>query len=223
MKNRKNFKILGGVVLTLVLVAILSITYATYTKTLEITGAGTLKGAKWEIKFKGDGGSSDVTVTKESEETGYESDVKEGTVSVNGTTLNIINAELKRPGDSITYEFEVDNTGDFDAILNNATVTLQCSNIENDNENTEECKKHIKVSLLDKIGQTLAESDGDTSYNNDASAEHKLMHTAGNTEKFKLKIEYKPDNLATGANLPKDDIVITEFGATLNYKQYTTN
>lgn len=223
MKNRKNFKILGGVVLTLVLVAILSITYATYTQTLEITGAGTLKSAKWEIKFKGDGSGSDVTVTKESAEDGYKQDVQSGSVSVNGTTLSIENAELKRPGDSITYEFEVDNTGDFDAILDNAAVTLQCSNLENDNANTEECKKHIKVSLLDKSGTALAESDGNTSYNNETSVDHKLMHTAGNTEKFKLKIEYTTDNVADGTNLPKDDIVITEFGATLNYKQYTTN
>lgn len=222
MKNRKNFKILGGVVLTLVLVAILSITYATYTQTLNITAAGTLKKAKWEIKFKGDEIGSDVKVTTHSNETGYQSDVKKGEVSVDGTTLSIENAELKRPGDYIEYEFEVDNLGDFDAILNAATVTLQCSSVGTDYTKTQECKQHIKVSLLDKNGSDLANSDSTSTYSNRYN-EHKLMHQTGNTETFKLKIEYKDDTGIDGANLPKDDIIINNFGATLTYNQYTTN
>ena len=216
-KNNKGIKIVGGSLLTLAIVALLSITYANYTATLKISGAGTLKSAKWDISFS----DQAVKTEKHSAESGYESDVVEGTASADGTTLSITNAALKRPGDNITYEFEVENKGDFDAILSAANTTLNCQTEGEDNQ-TEECKKHIKVSLLDSTGTSLAESDGTTSYSKSDDVKHKLLHTSSTKEKFKLKIEYKKDSDSTGATLPTKDIKISEFGATLTYVQATS-
>ena len=223
-KSKKGLKILGGSLLTLAILALLSITYATYTQTLNITGAGTVKKAKWEIKFKGDKQGSDVTVKKHSSEGSYEEDVEQGSVSVDNTTLSISNASLKRPGDYITYEFEVDNTGDFDAILNAANIVLECKQEGiNQTEKTNECKNHIKVSLLDNTGSELADSDDTTNYNKSDDQEHKLTHKTGNTEKFTLKIEYKTDNSNNGTGLLTEDVQITNFGATLTYIQYNAS
>ncbi len=208
MKNKKLFGIVGGTTLSLVLVAILGISYATYSETLEITGSGTVHPAKWDIGFS----DQQVQITKESATSGYETDITEGTANADGTSLSISNAALKRPGDSITYTFEVENKGDFDAILQTANITLTC------NDKQEECSKLIKVSLLDNTDSVLAESDASTKYNN-GDTSHKLIHSSSTKETFKLKIEYKKDTSTEATGLATEDITIDEFGATLTYEQ----
>lgn len=218
-KNNKGIKIVGGTLLTLAIVALLSITYANYTATLQITGAGTASGAKWEIKFE----DQPVTTEKHSTEVGYEKDVQVGEASADGTTLRISNATLKRPGDNIIYTFKVQNNGDFDAILDTVTPTIKCeeNGAENQSDQTSTCKSHIVVSLLDSQNSTLATTDGSSANYENKEDKHKLLHENSTEETFKLKIEYKNDTTQNAAGLLNSDIKITEFGATLTYKQYT--
>ena len=203
-RTKRNI-IIGSLCIVLMLMIV---GYASFNRLLNIDGTTNITGV-WDIRITNiESRIHGLAINKEEP-------------SYTDLTANF-KAELNAPGDYIEYEFEVDNLGDFDAILNAATVTLQCSSVGTDYTKTQECKQHIKVLLLDKNGSDLANSDSTLTYSN-RDNEHKLMHQTGNTETFKLKIEYKDDTGTDGANLPKDDIIINNFGATLTYNQYTTN
>ncbi len=210
-KNNKGIKIVGGSLLTLAIVALLSITYANYTATLKITGAGTVKAAKWNIEF-------DPTVETTSTE-GKE--VSAGDVSVDGAALSISNAELKRPGDKITYDFQVKNKGDFDAILSNANINLTCKTANEETDKTSDfCKKYLTIELYSTEDSDTKLAYIDNAYTKSDATSH-VITEKGDTEKFKLVITYKnaEGTDTSGQTLATEDIKITEFGATLNYAQ----
>ena len=95
------------IILFLLIVAILTlgIVFATRSTTLNIRGSGLVNGGNWSIKFEN---LENVSLTGTAQETTkpvIKSDTEIGDYSV----------VLKKPGDKVTYNFDVHNYGSIDA------------------------------------------------------------------------------------------------------------
>lgn len=104
--EKKKVGIIGGGVLILALVAMIGVVYAAYSQTLNINGTATVKASSWKIKFAN---LSTVTLT------GLAREITAPTINNNDTTIGDYSVILSKPGDSVTYTFDIVNEGTFDA------------------------------------------------------------------------------------------------------------
>lgn len=105
MEKDKGFRVLAIVALCIA-VAGLSIGYASLNRELNITGTATKSATSWDVHFKG---------LSQPTKVGTGNTVTDATL--NATTVTVDVSVLK-PGDSVTYTFSVENSGDIDAKLN---------------------------------------------------------------------------------------------------------
>ena len=194
MERRRTYGIMGGVVLTLALVAMISITYATFNKTLNINGAGTVNAQKWDIHFdtsslqKSTTGTATATVP-----------------TVNATSIGNYTATFSTPGDSVTYTFKVVNSGTFNASISSVnvptpTVTGTGTNKANDEAN-----------VSGKLSYQLLNSD------NSAVAVGQTLAKDGGEKTMKLILTYQTFDDAT--LLPQNDVTISNLAVSLTYQQ----
>ena len=106
-KNEKFQNIL--IIALIVSILFMSIGFAAYSRALNINGAATFKGNKWNVHF-----DTDSYV----ESTGS---VKGKNVSVDNTLLSF-EATLQEPGDFYEFDIDVVNDGTFDANLSSITL-----------------------------------------------------------------------------------------------------
>ncbi len=194
MERRRTYGIMGGVVLTLALVAMISITYATFNKTLNINGAGTVSKQSWDIHFDSDSLQKSATGTATA------------TVpTVNATSIGNYSATFSTPGDSITYTFKVVNSGTFNASISSVnvptpTVTGTGTNKANDEANV---SGKLTYQLLNSdntpvaVGQTIAKNGGEKT--------------------MKLVLTYTSFDDAT--LLPQNDVTISNLAVSITYQQ----
>ena len=97
MKNKKYLVLL----VLLLMISIMSIGYATFSTTLDITGVATIN-SKWDIKI------TDIKTISASEGT------DPGAPSFSNTSINF-NTELIKPGDEVVYQVTIANQGNIDA------------------------------------------------------------------------------------------------------------
>ena len=200
MERRRTYGIMGGVVLTLALVAVISITYATFTRELKINGTGTVKKQTWDVHFKADS----INMTK----TGTAVQVTAPTITTaNGiasTAIGDYSVQFSTPGDSISYTFIVENTGTFNAKLVSATVPTPSVTGSGTNATTD------AANVKNHLHYTLTYSDG-----TEVKANDTLNVDA--TRTFKLTLSF--DNSIDAADLPQGDVTISGLGFSINYGQ----
>ena len=105
MKNTKNI-IIGAL---LVVISVMAVGYAAFATQLNINGTAEITG-EWDVKIIGIEAQ----------------DVSEGCNAGDPqftTTSATFEAELLKPGDSITYEITIENAGTIDATLDSITFT----------------------------------------------------------------------------------------------------
>ncbi len=117
-KRDRGFKIIAVVALVVAVVG-LSIAYAGYTSSLTVEGTATAASA-WKIEWVDlDNGTA----------TGY-ADLTGKTLAIQSSKQAIsgVIGTLKAPGDTIKYEWDVENKGEIDATLAGVTLgTLSCA------------------------------------------------------------------------------------------------
>ena len=166
MQKDRGFRVLAIVAICVAIVG-LSIGYAALQQTLTITTAATTKGETWSVKFANLGtptlgGKAAVSTA----------------ATITDTLINI-NIDLKQPGDSAVYTFDVTNAGTIDAKLNAApTITGLKEN--------------------DPVKYTLTYADGTAIAANDTLA-------AGATKNLKLTVTYD----STVTTVPSTDTTYT--------------
>ncbi len=135
-KERKIRKL--TVVALVVAVLGLTVAFAALSQTLTINGTASVDSASWDIHF--------ANLTGPDIEGGAEA---QGSPTLNATTISGLNMSVTKPGDSVTYYFDIVNAGTIDAVLNTDLKTNlfmngygNCTGTIGSSSNWEECKKY---------------------------------------------------------------------------------
>ena len=211
MEKERKVRVLS---IAALLVAVLGLTvaFAALSQTLTIKGSAAVNAASWDIHFE-------KTSGKETEVKGAAT-FTEPTLS--GTTIENFSATLTKPGDSVTYYFDIVNNGTVDAVVlsyNFPTAMEEC--LHQSLSSNPECEpfdlvKNDEVDAYDK-GKYLSMFNYNIYY---ADSEKKLASkdtlNAGETKHMKLVIEYKD----TATELPENNITLTSSDPiTITYEQ----
>ncbi len=108
MDRSRRFKIISIFILILAVIG-LSIAYAAMSEVLSITGTAKMNSADWNIKF------NNLTVTKTGDATFI-------LPKLSDTSLLDYEVNLTKPGDGVTFNFDVTNNGNMDARIGTLTI-----------------------------------------------------------------------------------------------------
>lgn len=189
------------VVTLLVSVLALSIAYAAYSATLLISGTVTAKKSSdaWNVHFESTDGSTTLTPTL-----GGNAKVT-SSATLTETKISDFEITFYAPGDSISYDFEVKNTGSVDATLNKITLgSLSCSRATGTQQGTEAEANN----LCDNLDMNIMKLDG-----NNISVGDKIP--AGGSETYKLTIIWNESD----TNIYENDIAISVGETTFDFVQ----
>lgn len=119
MEKNRTSKIIAVVALVVAVLG-LSLGFAAFSNTLTISSSAYVSPSSenFKIGFSTSATSVGATGSLTGTPTGTAS---AGTATLTGTTISGIQANLKAPGDTVTYTFYVHNTGEYDAYLNSIT------------------------------------------------------------------------------------------------------
>ena len=196
--HRMKVKNLENIILSVLAICLIgiTITYATLSQNLDISGVATVKKGEWNIHFT-------KLLTPKSE-----GDATAGKAVLNGdsTVITISNGILSAPGDKITYEFDVINEGDIDAEVELTSTQMENCRAENGTDVTSFCNK-IEFELFYKDTKTpVAKGD-------------KLL---GKEEKtLNLVITYDKNRDLT--SLPTSPIILSDITSIINYTMIKGN
>ena len=193
-KGRKTKAV--AIVALIVAVLGLTVAFAALSTTLTINGTAEVNTATWDIHFEN---LSSAVTTGDATETTAPT-IQVGADSKPNTKIGDFKVQLTKPGDSVTYTFDVKNTGTIDATLGTLTIgTPVCtSNTSVDEDETIVC---------DNLTYELTYTDGGTPV-----AQNDTLNK-GETKNLTLKLAFDGDEL------PTDDVSITGLDVTMIYNQ----
>ena len=201
MEKNRGVKVVAVIALIVAVVG-LTIAYASLSVTLNITGSAKVTPANWDVEFE------NPAVDEESKIGGAD-----GTApTLEGkTTLKDSQITLTKPGDSITFTFDVVNKGDIKAKLSTLTMpevsalTYEGTALEaqkTTDENT--VKENIEYKLTDESGSEI--TDGGTL----------VLDTDSNQrKKMKLTMTYK----STAQSIPSAAVNISGLDISMIFEQ----
>ena len=188
MNNRvaqRNLQVLTILALCIVVLCI-TIAYAVMSSTLSISGSVKMESASWDIHF------ANVTASSIG-------DASYTMPHIQDTILNDFEVTLTKPGDAVTYNFSVVNSGNMSARLTDLVKNeVNCSS----NSNTD-----AKI-VCNNFNYKLTYSDGSSIENGDVLAKDTSVD-------MKLTLEYP----ASTESLPDGDVSIENLGIMLIYTQ----
>ncbi|MBR4618255.1 MAG: hypothetical protein IKO49_03020 [Bacilli bacterium] len=166
----------------------MTVVYAALSTTLTISNSATVAATKWDVHFDNLQMASGNTATVA---TGKEAKIS-GPTSITG-----LEATFVKPGDSVSYTFDIVNGGDINAKLTSYTLgTPSCSG-----DTANFCKNNITYTLTYGTGNT-------------AFAQNQVIN-AGQTINAKLTITLK--NTVTA--MPTTALTVSGLSATFVYSQ----
>jgi len=194
MKNQRSTKLVAIITLVVAICSI-SVAFAAMSTTLRINGTAEVQTAEWSIKFDT---LSSVVVT------GDAAQITAPTLS--DTNIGTFKAKLTKPGDSVSYTFNVTNSGSMAAKIGTLTKdSFTCSGLSTIPADATSDANSVCNNLKYTLTYT---SGGSPVATNDTL-------TIGQSRNLTLKLEY--DSLAT--TLPTDDVSVTGLGITIIYVQ----
>ena len=211
MEKERKVRVLS---IAALLVAVLGLTvaFAALSQTLKINGNSTFDTASWDIHFT-------KTVDMPTQTTG-DATFTEPTLS--GTTIENFSATLTKPGDSVTYYFDIVNKGTIDAVVsiyNFPTAMKECfgkSVSSNPECEPFDFKQNGMVDGFDNSVYSSMFNYNIYYVDNGNIFTSKDTLNAGETKHMKLVIEYKD----TANELPENNITLTSSDPiTITYEQ----
>ena len=196
MEKDRGAKIIVAIALVVAIVG-LTIGYAAYSATLKITGTANVDPAKWDVHFANKSGDS-LTGTIEGNA------VETTAPTLTATNISGFDVTLKAPGDTVTYNFLVKNTGTIDAILTSFSMGgITCAPTEKSSTTQEDADK-----LCGELSYSLKYADGSAITTGATLA-------AGGTSDLVLKIEW----LKSSSFLVAGDVLVNIGTSTFVYEQ----
>ena len=165
----------------------LSIAYATISTTLVITNSLSIKANHWDIHFENlvqESITGNNTATL----------IKEASIEKDTTKISGLSVSFKKPGDYVSYTFDVKNAGDINARLTTLNIGIPTCTPLN--------------SICDDIEYTLKYVDGSDIKVTD-------MINKGQSKKVKLTIRYKNES----TKKVDTDVDVNGLDATFVYTQ----
>lgn len=189
--DKNKIKVMVAVIMALSIVSI-SVAFAALSTSLVISGTATVNSGSWNISFQ----NLDVKTP-----TGSASFITEPSIA-SPTSINSYYAILKNDGDSVSFEFDVVNSGSIDAkltsLVKNAIPTCTGTDaITGDADAALVCAD---------LSYTFSYSDGSTISLNDVIA-------ASTSKRLKVTLSY---NTST---LPDNQVDISGLGITMLFGQ----
>lgn len=196
MEKDRGAKIIVAIALVVAIVG-LTIGYAAYSATLKINGTANVDPAKWDVHFANKTGDS-LTATIEGKA------VETTAPTLTATNISGFDVTLKAPGDTVTYNFLVKNTGTMDAILTSFSMGgITCAPTEKSSTTQEDADK-----LCGELSYSLKYADGSAITTGATLA-------AGVTSDLVLKIEW----LKSSSFLVTGDVLVNIGTSTFVYEQ----
>ena len=215
MEKERRIKTLSLVAL-IVAVLGLTVAFAALSQTLTINGTASINSAEWDIHFEN---------LSEAQIVGGASEISEPVL--NGTTISNINVSLTKPGDSMTYEFDVINDGNIDAVISEVTIDFP----EDDPDYETKYKQNydwdgngiVTDEELNKVQTTIDYTityDGVTAPMANLSSSFKALLDGKELNKSDVKhVIFTIAYSSNATELPKKQIIDGPISFNINYSQ----
>lgn len=192
--KNKDWK-LAMIALLIVSSVAITIGYASFSQILTINGEATVEKSTWKIGFENL--SSAILV-------GTAEEVTHPSISSGGTDIGSYNVNFTTPGDSVSYTFDIVNSGTFDAKLSSITIPVPVCTGSGDNAAAD------AANVCNHLVYTLTYSDGTVINENDTLNKQ-------TSRSLKLTLIYKDD--ITASELPNNDVSISNLSISMYYSQ----
>lgn len=185
----------------------MTIAYAALSQRLDINSTANVKASTWDIHFKN---------LSSANKTGTANVVTEPTLT--NTAISGLNVELQKPGDSVTYTFDIENAGTIDAKIGQFKINTKEDGIlctDSEGSTTSSDATSVCNNLSYTLSYTNETTDEQTGQVINANAElgSNQELKAGKTVNVTLKISYDGDAV------PTNDVTITGLDAYIIYEQ----
>lgn len=197
MEKERGAKVIAVIALLIAVVG-LTVGYAAYSETLTISGTATVDPANWDVHFAYKTGDS-LIATK----TGSAAESTAPTLTA--TSVSGFAVVLKAPGDSVTYEFSVKNTGTLDAKL----TTFNMGQITCAPNTSSTISQQDATNLCNELNYTLTYAGGTA-----ITTGETLTKTSGSKD-LVLKLEWPSSSTLEVS----DDVKVTIGTTTFLYDQ----
>lgn len=196
MEKERGAKVIAIVALLIAVVG-LTVGYAAYSSTLTINGTATVDPASWKVNFDYKNGNSLTGTIK-----GHATENTAPTLE--DTTISGFDVTLTAPGDSVTYNFLIKNSGTLNAKLANFTMgTLTCAPNASSNISQADATK-----LCGELKYTLTYAD-------DSTITTGTPLNSNDSKELKLKLEWPSASTLSVS----DDVKVTIGTTTFVYEQ----
>ena len=199
-----------NIILTVLVIGLVSMTiaYAALTQTLYIRDNQVTITTDWSVHFANKAGATDAVAT--STGTGTHTATVNAQPTLTATEISGLRATFRKPGDKVTYEFDIVNDGAIDATLSSATyATPTCTSSDSTVTSgtlSTFCNNHINYSIVY------------TGTNSAPAADDDLLATSPNNIRHcTLTVELDPNTEVT--DIPVGDITVSNIAATFIYVQ----
>ena len=219
MKTNKRI-IWISVIAVIISIASIEIAFAALSQDLTIEGSATLDPAQWKIRF--DTTSLEKTVT---------GDAIGSTPTVSESAIQSFSVILTKPGDAVTYTFDVINEGTLNAKIgsiignpNSLPAPFECNSINVTTGDEDEAKVCAKINYTLKYTNDSINnlSTGDLR-DQFVATNDDLPKKVGATETrvtMELKLEFNPNTEAD--EMPEDDVEIEINNIVITYIEKTS-
>lgn len=196
MEKERGAKVIAIVALLIAVVG-LTVGYAAYSSTLTINGTANVDPASWKVNFGYKTGDSLTGTIK-----GHATETTAPTLA--DTTISGFDVTLKAPGDSVTYNFLIKNSGTLNAKLANFTMgTLTCAPNASSSISQEDATR-----LCGELKYTLTYADGSTITTG-------TTLNSNDSKELELKLEWPSASTLSVS----DDVKVTIGTTTFVYEQ----
>ena len=193
MEKSRNYVVFGVLALVVSLVAV-SLAYAGFSQNLNINGTASIKNVNWDVHFE------NLVVNTP---TGTATWGTQPTIA-SATSIGDYSVNFKTPGDSVSFEFDVKNAGNFNAQMTGLTKGTPTCQTDDTNFQSH-CNQRISYTLQEKGGSTLTGPD------------NTIINANGSKKTYVLTLTY--NTTENQGDLPTADVTIGGLAVVFTYTQ----